>query len=114
MKSYLVEYKLLQLAHSYNCPLSQVSLILANTHFKVNVKIKLEKVMRQDEPELINVINELCMGNPSSRSIEYLWKLQKPIPHTDDTVFIFGTNFDVDFFNHQKLEQLPGAMSVFN
>ena len=70
--------------------------------------------MRQDEPELINAINELCMGNPSPRSIEYLRKLQKPIPHTDDTVFIFGTNFDVDFFNHQKLEQLPGAMSVLN
>ena len=121
MKSYLVEYKLLPLAHSYNCLLSRVSLILENMYFKVKCsvkhsphKVKLELGMRQNEPELINAINELCIGNPSLRSIEYLWKLQRPIPHTDDTVFIFGTNFDVDFFNHQKLEQLPGAMSVFN
>ena len=35
-------------------------------------KIKLQEVMRQDEPQLINAINELCLGNPSKTSIAYL------------------------------------------
>ena len=69
--------------------------------------------MRQEEPELIDAINELCVGNPSQQSIQFLRRLQRPNTHSDDTVFIFGTNFDVDFFNHQKLEQLPGNMHIF-
>ena len=76
-------------------------------------KIKLDQVMQQEEPELIDAINQLCVGNPAQQSIQFLSRFQRPITHTDDRVFIFGTNLDVDFFNHQKLEQLPGNMPTF-
>ena len=39
--------------------------------------------------------------------------LQCPIAHTNDTVHIFGTNFDVDIFNHDMLQKMNGVMSTY-
>ena len=75
--------------------------------------IQLDKVMHQDEQDLIDAINQLCLGNPSHTSVQLIHSLQRPIPKTDKTVFTYGTNFDVDFFNHSKLSAMPWLLQVF-
>ena len=75
-------------------------------------RVQLHVVMQQDE-DLIDAINELCIGNPYDTSVQLIRSLQRPIPKNDKTVFIYGTNFDLDFFNHTKLTSMPGLMQVF-
>ena len=55
--------------------------------------------------DLINAINELCEGRMNS--------LKRPINTTEETVYILGTNYDVDFYNHMKLQDLDGPDVVF-
>ena len=69
---------------------------------------KLESVLRQTEPDLIKAINELCDGMPSKETATLLKFLSRPVLVNPQTVFMFGTNLDVDMFNHNKLEKLPG------
>ena len=76
-------------------------------------KINLKQVVRQDEPELIAAINELSIGDPSESSVKFLRSLKRPIPHSDNTVFIYGTNFDVDFYNYDQLQKLNGIMYIY-
>ena len=54
-------------------------------------KIHLDTVMHQDQQDLINAINELCLGQPTDYTIAMLQSLSRPIKHTDQTVYIFST-----------------------
>ena len=42
-------------------------------------------------------------------------KLQRPLPDDkkDEATYIFGTNFDINFFNYDKLSKLPGNMKIY-
>ena len=77
-------------------------------------KIKLHQVVRQKEQDLINCINELCEGNPSTRSLKLLANQSKPLDDYSDAVYIFGTNFDVDFYNHVLLHEIPGFQITYS
>ena len=76
-------------------------------------KIHLDTVMCHDQQDLINAINELCLGQPTDYTIAMLHSLSRPIKHTDDTVYIFGMNFDVNYFNHIKLQEVNAPLSKF-
>ena len=86
-----------------------------STKFKATFphKIPLNVVVHQDQKELVDAINELCLGETSQKSVDFLKNLDKPIPVKDSTVYIFGTNFNVDMLNHDKLQALPGALKVY-
>ena len=60
--------------------------------------------------DLICAVHELCMGTPSRQTSHLMKSLCQQIPITDHTVHIFGTNFDVDMYNHDRLYQLQGDM----
>ena len=71
-------------------------------------KIQLKQVLRQDEPDLITAINKLSIGQSSECTVKFLRSLKRPIPYTDNIVFIYGMNFDVDFYNYDQLQKLAG------
>ena len=75
-------------------------------------KIKLEVVQRQQEADLIRAVNELCVGNPSDEMEKLMEKLSRPLQDPTDAVHIFGTNLDVDFYNHQQLALVPGNQRI--
>ena len=76
-------------------------------------KMHLNIVHRQKELDFVRCINDLCEGNPSPRTHQLLLSLKRPIQTDSDTVYIFGTNYDVDFFNHMKLETVNGTEHLF-
>lgn len=81
-----------------------------NFHKMLPHKLQLNSVFRQKEPDLVQAVNELCMGNPSAETIKLLKSLGRPLPSTIKPVFIFGTNFDVSYYNMEQLQQLPGPL----
>ena len=75
--------------------------------------MKLNDVMRQREKNLIQAVNELCEGKPSSETLKLISSLSRPLSSYEDAVFIFGTNFDVNFYNHVKVDELHGFQFIF-
>ena len=76
-------------------------------------KIRLEVVQCQQEADLIRAVNELCVGNPSAEMERLMEKLSRPLQDPTNAVHIFGTNLDVDFYNHQQLALLPGNQRIY-
>ena len=76
-------------------------------------KVILHVVVHQDSKDIIDVINELCLGSPSQHTIKFMKSLQCPIAQTDSIVHIFGTNFAVDMFNHCVLDKMQGRVKTF-
>ena len=76
-------------------------------------KIKLEVVQRQQEVDLIKAVNELCIGKPSEQTEKLMESLSRPLQDGSDAVHIFGTNLDVDFYNHQQLAKLQGNRRIY-
>ena len=76
-------------------------------------RIHLNTVHRQKDLDLVHAINELCKGHPSERTHKLMQSLKRPITVQDDTVFIFGTNYDVDFYNHMKLQEVNEPEVLF-
>ena len=76
----------------------------------------LDEVICQNEADLIAAINELCDGVPSMETKELMKSLQRPLPQDlqSKAIYIFGTNFDVNFHNYEKLSKLPGGMKIYN
>ena len=54
-------------------------------------KVHLNVVVHQDKKELVNSINELCLGEATQKSVDFFKSLDRPIPVNDSTVYIFGT-----------------------
>ena len=73
-------------------------------------KVSLQKVVHQDQMDLICAVHELCMGTPLRQTSHLMKSLSQQISITDYTVHIFGTHFDVDMYNHDRLHQLQGDM----
>ena len=76
-------------------------------------KVHLQQVICQDEHDLTLAIQELCIGEPSPSTVILLKSLRHAIPLQDHTVHIFGTNFNVDMYNHDCLHKLPGELRIF-
>lgn len=76
-------------------------------------KLNLKQVMRQKEPEFIQAINELCEGSLTPASEELLKSLDRPLADMNDAIHIFGRNIDVDFFNYEQLDALPGVARLY-
>ena len=77
-------------------------------------KVHLQQVICQDEHDLTLAIQELCIGEPIPQiQLHLLKSLRHAIPLQDHTVHIFGTNFNVDMYNHDCLHKLPGELRIF-
>ncbi|VDI08317.1 Hypothetical predicted protein [Mytilus galloprovincialis] len=75
--------------------------------------INFTKVIRQNEADLIKAVLELCDGSPSVETVVLLQSLDRPLPDIIKITSLYGTNFDVNFINHEKLEELAGEEFVF-
>ena len=75
----------------------------------------LDEVVRQCEKDLIKAINEFCDGTPSKETLKLVEELKRPLPADvpDKALYIFGTNFNVNFYNYDKLSMLPGNMKIY-
>ena len=71
------------------------------------------QVIRQNEADLITAVHELCDGAPSEDTIALLKTLDRPLPENTNITSLYGTNFDVNYINHEKLEDLAGEEFVF-
>jgi hypothetical protein len=61
--------------------------------------------------QLIQAINELCDGSPTPETEAFLKSLDRPVLNgqNQNTTFLLGTNFDVEYINQEKLdEMIPG------
>ena len=87
-----------------------------STNFK-NIfphKIHLNVVHRQKEMDLINAINLLCEGIPTTATHAFMRSFKRSLENGDNAVHIFGCNYDVDFFNVMTLNKLPGNEVMFS
>ena len=76
-------------------------------------KIKLHIIHRQSDRTLIKCINELEVGDPSDESIAFLKSLDRPLPNEEECIHLFARNYDVDIFNYNKLQNLPGELKIY-
>ena len=76
-------------------------------------RINLKIVHRQKEQDLINAINTVCEGESTAHTHRFLRSFKRPLQSTDLPVHIFGTNYDVDFFNIMTLQKLNGNEVVY-
>ncbi|XP_069109558.1 uncharacterized protein [Argopecten irradians] len=73
----------------------------------------LKQVHRQDDPELINVINEVARGELSPHTVSYMSSLHHPLQESKTDVHdikLFSTNYLVDDFNRKCLLNHPGEV----
>ena len=106
---------LIGLCHAYTLInyILKFSVCLALLTFSSDkIVIFYHKVMRQDEPDLINAVNELCDGSPSQPTVDLMKNLARPLEEVNPTL-LFGTRLDVDIVNHDKLYQLQGQQINF-
>ena len=76
-------------------------------------RITLHAVLRQNELDLINAINELCEGTPSATTHALMRSLKRPVVSQDKKVYIFGTNYEVDFFNIMTVLNIQSNERIF-
>ncbi|KAL3841440.1 hypothetical protein ACJMK2_019590 [Sinanodonta woodiana] len=75
--------------------------------------MRLNKVMRQKENDLIQAVNELCNGEPSKETEALLKGMGEPLSGDEPIVRIFGTNFDVDYYNQLFLDSADGIQRIY-
>ncbi|XP_062608036.1 ATP-dependent DNA helicase PIF1-like [Saccostrea cucullata] len=77
--------------------------------------INLKIIHRQDETDLINVINEMEQGLPSPHTVAFLNSLSRPLSaeRTLSAVHLFARNIDVMLFNQKKLHSVVGDLHTF-
>jgi hypothetical protein len=78
-------------------------------------RINLNIIHRQCDTMLINAINELERGTPSPPTVAFINSLSRPLSEDmeNNSVYLFARNIDVDLFNNDKVQGLPGHMFVF-
>lgn len=76
----------------------------------------MDKIERQHDDEFISFLNEIRIGRCSSKSREFAKTMARPVDPksfgVDHVVRIYQLNDDVDYYNFEKLETLPGEMYV--
>lgn len=76
-------------------------------------KVCFTEIFRQSEVALVKAVNELEAGYPSDETNALISKLSRPIPISDETVFLFGTNFEVNCHNSQQFVGQPGDSHAY-
>ena len=59
---------------------------------------------------MVSVVQELCDGRPSDQTEELMQELEGPLPPDANSLFLYGTNFEVDLHNRNKLTLQPGEL----
>lgn len=77
-------------------------------------QIILHLINRQSDHTLIKCINELEIGNPSDETLAFLNSLNRPTENEHNAVQLFAWNLDVDLFNYNKLQSIPGDLKVYH
>ena len=76
-------------------------------------RINLKIVHRQKEQDLINAINIVCEGDANAHTHKFLRSFKRELQNRDKAVYIFGTYYEVDFFNIMTLQNLNGNEVVY-
>lgn len=76
-------------------------------------KVKLHLIHRQSDTTLIKCINELEVGDPSDESVAFLKSLDRPLLNEEKCIHLFARNYDVNLFNYNNLQNLPGELKIF-
>lgn len=76
-------------------------------------KIILSTVVRQEDTDLIQAVNELERGVPSDVTNALMMSLGRPLPPGDDPVILYATNLDVQWHNAMTLEQMDGEEHMY-
>jgi len=71
------------------------------------------QVFRQREEDLIKAVHELCDGDPSNETLALMCSLDRPLPEDNDVTRLYGTNFDVNYVNHDMLDDMEGEYFTF-
>lgn len=77
-------------------------------------KFVLHDVVRQPEPDLIQMINEVAKGNVSEGSMNLIKRMARPLPPGPDPVRLCARHFDADVFNFFKLLDVDGDAAIFH
>ena len=68
----------------------------------------LNKILRQEEAQLISAINQLADGVISEDTSTFLNTLSRPLPSNVNPFYLFAHNYDVDITCHDFLYELQG------
>lgn len=63
---------------------------------------------------MIRAVAELCDGSPSEETTKLMLGLSNPLLEDPDTpaIHLYGTNFEVDYLNHEKLLDDDGETQI--
>ena len=61
----------------------------------------------------MRAINELCNGTPSEDTIQLMHCLDRPLPENVEKVRLCGTNFEINYVNHEFLESEDGPVFTY-
>ncbi|XP_062613763.1 uncharacterized protein LOC134275497, partial [Saccostrea cucullata] len=75
--------------------------------------INLTEVKRQNEPELVRAVTELCNGTPSEDTVQLLRSLDRTLPKNVEITRLYGTNFEINYINHECIEDENGLIFTY-
>ena len=77
----------------------------------------LSKVYRQEEQDLLDLLNEFAVGKCSNSSARFIQECARPLNAADFNLEfvpkLFSTNDGVNWHNRMELEQVPGEQRTF-
>ena len=71
------------------------------------------QVVRQNEPELVQAVHQLCDGCPDENTETFLKGLNRDLPDEEGLCRLFGTNFDAAYINQYFLDANPGDLYTY-
>ncbi|XP_014674176.1 PREDICTED: ATP-dependent DNA helicase PIF1-like [Priapulus caudatus] len=80
-------------------------------------KVILMEVVRQSEPFLIQTIQQAAAGHLTDESVAIIKSLARPLPTptaAEKSVKLFSLNHQVDKYNRDCLQELPGELKVYD
>jgi ATP-dependent DNA helicase PIF1 len=94
-------------------PIKDVSIIQSNKWLSCKfVEMELTTMIRQDNSEFINILNELRKYPHTKEALLALKQFEKE-PENNNNVYLFGTNNEKNEFNSIKLNSLEGEEKIF-
>lgn len=93
------------------------SMILRSERWRstIQIYIKLTEIFRQEEPQLLDMLQDFRIGQLSEKSIDTLQSLRRDLPIEDgiEPTDLFCRKRDVEEFNWKKLDNLPDQEHTF-
>jgi len=91
------------------------SLFFFSEKFRLGIahKLFLQTVVRQVDAAFAAAINELERGAVSDATADLLQSLERPLPNSVAAIHLFGTNFEVDYFNVKSLQNAQGDERLY-